>query len=63
MNGRPAVREAIIRKKILHWKTVVFNPSFYRDIPPSQARKNFWRLIARYPQVAARLHVDEASVY
>jgi len=31
--------------------------------PPSRARKNYWRLYARYPEIAARLGLTELSVY
>ena len=64
MNARPAVRDAIIRKRLSHWKTVALNPSYYKDVcPPSRARKNFWRLCARYPEIAARCGYTEGSVY
>jgi len=63
MNGRKPIREALIRKKILHWRNAARSPSFYKNISPSRARKNFWRLVGRYPDIATRLGVDEASVY
>jgi len=64
MNARKPIRDAIIRKKILHWKNVAQTSNYHKDIcPPSRARKNFWRLCARYPEIAARLGLDEGSVY
>jgi hypothetical protein len=63
MNARKPIRDAIIRKKFWHWKAVALNRSVYGSCPPSQARKNFWRLCARYPEIAAKLGLDEASVY
>lgn len=63
MNGRKLIRDAIIRKKILHWRNAARSPNFYKNIYPSRARKNFWRLIGRYPEIATQLGVHEASVY
>ena len=63
MNARPAIREAIVKKKMAHWRNAARSPNFYKTIPPSRARKNFWRLISRYPQIAAKLGLDLGSVY
>jgi len=64
MNGRQAIRFAIISRKMQHWAMVARNPKAYSHIcQPSRARRNYWRLIARYPEIAARLGFNEASVY
>jgi hypothetical protein len=64
MNARKPVRDAIIRKRFWHWKAVALSRSPYgQSCPPSRARKNFWRLCARYPEIAARLGLNEGSVY
>ena len=63
MNARKLIRDAIIRKKILHWRNAARSPNLYKNISPSRARKNCWRLIGRYPEIAKRVGVDEASVY
>jgi hypothetical protein len=63
MNGRKPIREALIRRRIVHWRNAARSPSFYKNISPSRARKNFWRLVGRYPDIARRLGFDEASVY
>jgi len=63
MNGRKPIRDAIIGKKILHWRNAARSPNFYKNISPSRARRNFWRLIGRYPEIAMQLGVHEASVY
>ena len=65
MNARKPIRDAIIRKKFWHWKMLALNQStsYGQSCPPSRARKNFWRLCARYPEIAARLGLDEGSVY
>jgi len=63
MNARKPIRDAIIRTKLWHWKAIALNRSFYGSGTPSQARKNFWRLCARYPEIAAELGLNEGSVY
>ena len=64
MNARKPIRDAIIRKKFWHWKALALNqPTYGRSCPPSQARKNFWRLCARYPEIAAKLGLHLGSVY
>jgi hypothetical protein len=63
MNARKPIRDAIIRKKFWHWKRLALNQSAYGSCPPSRARKNFWRLCARYPEIAAKLGLNEGSVY
>jgi hypothetical protein len=63
MNGRQLIREALIRQKIVHWRNAARSPGFYKNISPSRARRNFWRLCSNYPDIARRLGLDEASVY
>jgi hypothetical protein len=63
MNARKPIRDAIIGKKILHWRNAARSPNFYKTISPSRARRNFWRLCSNYPDIARRLGLDEASVY
>jgi len=64
MNGRQTIREAIISRKLKHWQSVASYPKAYSHVcPPWRARKNFWRLLAMYPQVAAKLGLNETSVY
>jgi hypothetical protein len=64
MNARKPIRDAIIRKKFWHWKRLALNQSTYgQSCPPLRARKNFWRLCARYPEIAAKLGLNEGSVY
>jgi hypothetical protein len=35
------------------------DPSYSRD----RARKNFWRLLRSYPEIAAKLGLNDGSVY
>jgi hypothetical protein len=64
MNARKPIRDAIIKKKFWDWKDIAKQPSRYStSCPPSRARKNFWRLCARYPEIAGKLGLNEGSVY
>jgi len=63
MNARKPIRDALIRQKIEHWRNAARSPAFYKRISPARARKNFWRLCARYPEIAAKLGLNEGSVY
>jgi len=49
MRARPEVRDGLIAFKIKRWKTIAHNPSAFGGYSVSQARKNYWRLCARYP--------------
>jgi hypothetical protein len=50
MRARPEVRDGLIAFKIKRWKTMAHNPSAFGGYSVSQARKNYWRLCARYPE-------------
>ena len=62
MRARPEVRDGLIAFKIKRWKTIALNPSAFDGYSVSQARKNYWRLCARYPEVMKRLGLSELSV-
>ena len=63
MHARPKVREVIVAKKMKRWALISKFPVIDRSCPPSRARKNFWRLQGRYPELAARLGLNENSLY
>jgi hypothetical protein len=63
MRARPEIREILIGKKLRHWQLIALHPFVDRSCPPSRARRNFWRLAAKYPQIAARLGLKAGSVY
>ena len=63
MNARPTIRERLIGQKLLRWSMVAKYKSIDPTYPRARARKNFWRLLARYPEIAARLGLSETSVY
>jgi hypothetical protein len=63
MHARPQIRELLIAQKLKHWSMVARCPLLDLKCKPSRARKNYWRLYARYPEIAARLGLTELSVY
>jgi hypothetical protein len=63
MNARPTVRQAIIGQKLRRWSMISRYGFIEPSYPRARARKNYWRLLARYPEIGARLHLTELSVY
>lgn len=63
MNARKQIRQLLIEKKMRHWQAVARCPLLDLKCPPARARKNFWRLRSRYPEIAARLGLTELSVF
>jgi hypothetical protein len=64
MNARKVVRDTLIRKKLIYWRNIAHNPDHYKNVcPPSRARKNYWRLCSRYPEIMLKLGWDEGDVY
>ena len=63
MNARKEIKYALLARKMKYWLMVAQHPSAGNGCPASRARKNYWRLIAKYPEIAARLNLNPASVY
>ena len=63
MHARPEIREILIAKKLKRWALISKYPSVDQTCPPSRARRNFWRLHARYPEIAAKIGMTAVSVY
>ncbi len=63
MNARPQIREKMIERKLLRWQRIARWHPFDRSCPPARARKNYWRLCAKYPHIMQRLGLSEISVY
>jgi hypothetical protein len=62
MRARPEIRDFLIAFKIKRWKTIARNSSAFGGYSVSQARKNYWRLCARYPEVMKHLGLSATSV-
>jgi hypothetical protein len=63
MHARPEIREILIVKKLRRWRMIAQYPSVDPSCPPSRARRNYWRLCAKHPKIAAKLGLSATSVY
>jgi len=63
MRARPEVKEILISRKLRRWSMIAQHPFVDPACPPSKARRNFLRLLARYPDTARRLKLTVASAY
>jgi hypothetical protein len=63
MHARPEIREHLLAKKMQRWALIGRHSSAYPHISPARARKNFSRLLAKYPQIAERLGLTLLSAY
>jgi hypothetical protein len=62
MNAGPQIREGLIVKKMWRWMLIGKYPSAYGSFSATKARKNYWALVRRYPELAAKHGLTEASV-
>lgn len=62
MRARPEVKDAMIMAKIRRWRTMARNPQGF-NVNPSIARRNYWRLCKKYPELMQKLGFTETSVY
>ena len=63
MHARPQLRQHLLARKMQRWALIGRHPSAYPNIPPERARRNFSRLLAKYPQIAERLGLTPLSAY
>jgi hypothetical protein len=63
VHARPQIREILIERKMTRWCRIAQCPLLDPRCPPARARRNFWRLCARYPEVMQRLGYTATSVY
>lgn len=62
MRARSEVRDSLIAFKIRRWRTIALNPLAFDGYSVSHARKNYWRLCARYPEIMMKLGLSATSV-
>ena len=60
MNARPEVKRVLIKKRLHHWLLVA---RYYPHLNRTQARRNFLRLLARYPDIGEEMGLKVVSVY
>jgi hypothetical protein len=63
MHARPQVRDILVAMKLRRWVLLARHPFIDKNCKPSRARRNYWRLFAKYPQIAAQLGLSIISVY
>jgi len=63
LRARPEVKEILIASKLKHWSLIGQHPWSYPSCSPARARKNFSRLLAKYPDLGRRLNLTIASAY
>ena len=63
MHARPEIRERLLAKKMQRWALIGSYPSAYPNCSASRARRNFSRLLAKYPEIAKRLRLTLLSAY
>jgi hypothetical protein len=63
MNCRQEIRGHLLAEKMRFWLMVARTPSIKPHIPKWRARKNFWALQKRHPELAKRLGLTAASVF
>ena len=63
MNARPQLRQHLLARKMQRWALIGSYPSAYPNCSASRARRNFSRLLAKYPQIAERLGLTPLSAY
>jgi hypothetical protein len=61
--ARPQIREKLIEQKMLRWRRIAKYSRLDSTCLPARARRNYWRLCARYPELMRRMGLSELSVY
>ena len=63
MRARPEIRERLLAIKLQRWALIGKNPRAFPNCSASRARRNFSRLLTKYPELAERLGLDILSAY
>jgi hypothetical protein len=63
MRARPEVRQILVSHKMRKWSLRAKYPSAYPSCSPARARRNFLKLLARYPEIARQLNLSLADAY
>jgi hypothetical protein len=63
MHARPQDKEILLAHKLQKWARIARYEYVEPNYPRAKARKNYWRLYHRYPEIAARIGLHEWSVY
>jgi hypothetical protein len=63
MRAKPQLREHLLATKMKRWALIGRCPSAYPNCSAARARRNFSRLMSRYPELARRLGLTPVSAY
>jgi len=63
MRARPEIRERLLAAKMKRWALIGRSPYVHPNCSPTRARRNFSRLLGKYPELARRLGMDALSPY
>ena len=63
MNAGKDIREHLIAERMRYWLGIAQTPLLDIKCPTWRARKNFWALQKRYPDLAKRLGLSKVSVF
>ena len=63
MNARPEVKQILVARKMKRWHSIARHPLFDVKCKPARARRNFLRLLARYPEIGQELGLTVVSAY
>lgn len=63
MRARPLLHEHLVSIAMQKWTLMGRYPSGHPKTSVARARRNFSRLLAKYPQIAERLGLDALSAY
>ena len=62
MNARKEIRDHLIAIRMRGWFDIARCPLINTKMPTWKARKNFWSLCRKHPEIAARLGYTEALI-
>jgi hypothetical protein len=62
MSARKEIRYHLIAERMHYWLKVARSPLANMKCPAWRARRNFWHLCRKYPDLSRRLGLDELSV-
>ena len=62
MNARKEIRDHLIAARMKQWVDIARCPLVNLRCPTWRARKNFWSLCRKHPEIASRLGYTEALI-
>jgi hypothetical protein len=63
MRARPQVREHLLARSMQKWALIGRYPSGHPNTSVARARRNFARLLGKYPHIAERLGLTMLSSF